>query len=302
MRTIFVAALLLSSLAAHAQSFLLQATGRLLTIDKQGFIYDLQLTVDPESIKEQGKNWFKTKDTLSTISATGLVTEKTGLVLPRSIKAHGGTWLIGNRSEFLVVAEDGMVYSYNEPLMRDVKVVSSGANWLVIRAKDKSFHMVTIDTLHGRYYTTSSMAMAQGPLRLNTGMIRHSGGNWFIDSNGVLFVVRNDGGILSKRELGIFVAVTAKGGNFFIDIRNRVQVILDNGYVALPYLPMVFGSLVKTGAQVAWNTRGDFFTFAEAGAASEANAFSDNAVMDRLLRFIIKQPMNEQVDPRSLAE
>ena len=224
------------------------------------------------------------------------------MVLPRSIKATGGSWLIGNRSELVIVASSGAVTVVTEPLMNDVRVLNSGANWLVIRAKDRSIHMVTIDTNNGRHYSISAQALQAGPLALNVNMLRNWGGNWLADSNGILYVVRADGGIMSKRELGIFLAMHSKGGNFFVDIRNRTQVIMDNGYVVLPYLPMTYGTLVKTGSQVAWNTQNDFFTFAETHAPPDADAYSNSAGMERLMRSLIKQPVNVQIDMRSLAE
>lgn len=303
MKSIFAALALVTALSAEAQSFLVQESGKLLTIDKQGFIYDLEQTVVPDDIKLKGKNWFITKNNeMTVIGGDGLVTKKVGMALPKSIKASGGSWLVGDKSEFVVVNSDGMVYSYVEPLMNKVKVLAAGANWLVIRARDKSVHILTLDSVNGRYFAASAVMMQQGPLALNINNIRIKGNNWFTDANGILFVVRKDGGIQSKREMGIFLGATSRGGNFFIDVRGGVQVVLDNGFVALPYLPMVFGNMIKSGPNYAWNTQGDFFTFAEAAGPNEQNAATDKQALDRLLRGIIKQPMNMQIDMRSVVQ
>lgn len=298
MKLLFFAIAFISSFSAFAQSFILQDSGKLMTIDKQGFIYDLGHNVVPDEVRMMGKNWFINKEGLNTVAADGLLYKKSDFVLPRSVKAHGGEWMIGNKSELVVVASSGMVFTYTEPAVNKAKILSAGSNWLVVRSKDKTVRIITIDAVNGRYFIASSDYMQKGPLKLNIFNVRISGGNWFTDSNGTLYVVRADGGIMSKKELGIFLGVNSKGGNFFVDVRGGVQVILENGFVAYPYLPMVFGNMIKSGSNYAWNTNGDFFIFSEKGPSTN-NAVDGKDEMDTLLRSIIKQPLT-QIDIRSV--
>ena len=252
----------------------------------------------PEEVRLMGKNWFINKQGLNTVAADGLFYNKAEITLPKSIKGHGGEWMIGDKSELVIVASSGMVFSYTETALNKAKVLSSGSNWLVVRSKDKSVSIITIDSVNGRYFMASSDVIQKGPLRLNLYNVRITGGNWFTDANGTLYVVRADGGLVSKKELGVYLGVNSKGGNFFVDVRGGVQVILDNGFVAYPYLPIVFGDMIKSGSNYAWNTNGDFFIFSETGPSAN-NAVNGSDEMDTLLRSIIKQPLT-QVDLRSV--
>lgn len=300
MKSFFIAAALLTTLSVKAQSYLVQESGKLLTIDKQGFVYDLQQNVVPKDIKRQGKTWFIDKEGMTVISANGLVNKKVGLVLPKSIKESGGSWLIGDKAELVIVKSDGIVLSYTEASLTKAKILFTGNNWFVMRAQDKSIKIVTLDLNDGRYYV-GEQANMQSRFRLNLENIRFNGNNWFTDSNGTLYVVRTDGGVMSKKEMGVFLGLNSHGGNFFIDVRGGVNVVLDNGFIILPYLPLTFGNLIKTGATIAWNTQGDSFTFAEAPMAADANFQGNEAALTRVQKFAIKQPL-EPIDMHSLIE
>jgi hypothetical protein len=248
----------------------------------------------------RGKNFFVTKEGITTISADGLVFKKPEIQLP-SIKEVGDSWMIGSKGEFIVVASDGMVYSYVEPILNRAKVLVRGGNFLVIRTREDVVHMFTLDTKKGSYYSAESAYFAQERIKLNINNIKGNGYNWLTDANGVLFVVTAQGSVLSKKEIGTFFTITNKGGHFFMDVRGGLQVVLDNGLVVLPYLPIDFGTMVKKGSNYAWNTRGDFFTFAETGAADGLSANFGTPASDRLLRSIVKFTI-EQPDMRSIPE
>lgn len=300
MKQFLLALSLLSSTAALAQSYILQDTGRLLTIDRLGNLYDLSQSVQTDRVKNRGKNWIKTKDEMITITETGLVQHKGDLQLPK-IKEQGGSWMIGDNNTLMIVGRDGTVYTTTAPVLDKAKVVTKGDNFVILRNRDRSSSILTFDLTNGNFYVGPNAVMRDQNPGLNLDYIKDNGGNWFTDVNGRLYVVTANGSVMNKRELGAFFGLSGKGGNFFHDSRGGIDVVLDNGLVVLPYLPLDFGGIVKSGPNYGWNTQGDFFTFAESVEPQNALAGSNNDVMDRLLRVVIKKTV-EQPDPRTVFE
>ncbi len=302
MKMTLASLLLFGALQASAQSFLVENDGTLLTIDRKGFLYDLGHSVDPDDVGIRGKNWFDNKGVITTIDMNGLVHAKPEIRLPR-LRVSGGHWAIGSRGEFVVFASNGFVYNYDDSLQmfRRGQVLSSGHNWIVLREGSRGpIQLVTVDVIDGRYFVATPESLQQRGLNVRN--IRVSGGNWFIDSTGVLHAVTRNGGVMSHPEHGNFMRLVSNGGNFFIDSANMTRVVMDNGLVLLPNLPMApyYGAFLRTGSQSGWTMNGTFITFAETIDAADERRLGVNAVFQRVLSNVVRMPDN-QPDRRGVA-
>ncbi|MBY0515621.1 MAG: hypothetical protein K2P81_01845 [Bacteriovoracaceae bacterium] len=288
---------LTTSLTAAAQSFVLQSNGVLLSIDAEAKMYDLNQFIAPTTIVAKGKNWLLDKNQLlTTIDSKGFVYKKTDSKGPKALKASGGSFFISDKNEMNVVTRDGFIFTYSkDDLIKKGEVVQSGGNWLVIK-KDNILNLVTIDTVKGFTYTLAPAALAG--LGLNPSLIKEKGGNYLVDSNGVLFTVDKNGLVSNKSSMGKFAGLKKNGANFLVDSFGAVRVVLDNGWMLLPTLPAKLGTISKVNSTQAWDAEDEFFIFAE--TAPEAELTSSNAAVfsNMLTKLIIMT--SEQPDSRTV--
>lgn len=296
MKALLGFALLVSTLSVHAQSYILQMNGTLLTQDAEGRVYDLNQFVNPNNILSRGKNWLVDRQQLvTTISNKGFVFKKTDMKGPKGIKASGDSWFISDKGEMNVVTREGLLFTYNLDQFKKSDVLLAGGNWLTLRqGSDVSF--VTIDTVKGFTYTLTPQVLAG--IGLNPMNIKEKGGNYFVDSAGVLFTVDRSGLVANKKTMGTFAANKKLGSNYLVDSMGGVRVVLDNGWMLLPNLPASMGSINRTGTTHAWDAKGQFFTFAETAPDTEVTN-SNPAVFSSVLSKLVQLPI-EQVDERTL--
>ena len=296
MKALLGFALLVSTLSVHAQSYVLQMNGTLLTQDAEGRVYDLNQFVNPNNIVGRGKNWLLDRQQLvTTISNKGFVFKKTDMKGPKGIKAYGDSWFISDKGEMNVVTREGLLFTYTLDQFKKSEVLLAGGNWLTLR-EGSQVSFVTIDTVKGFTYTLTPQVLAG--IGLNPMNIKEKGGNYFVDSAGVLFTVDRNGLVSNKKTMGLFAANKKLGSNYLVDAKGGVRVVLDNGWMLLPNLPANMGGLNKTGTTHAWDSKGQFFTFAETAPDAEVSS-SNPAVFNGVLSKLVLQPV-EQVDERTL--
>lgn len=296
MKNWIAAMALMGAASAFSQSYIQQTDGSLLTLGSDGSIYDFDVTIRNEDIREKGKTWILTKNgKLTTVNSNGMTFEPE-IAVPRRFKATGGSWLLGDRGELVVITSQGYAIANQDDGLKTGEIGIRGANWFVWR-NGRETALFTVATATGEYFTAEGEYIRR--LQIDLSNIRASGNNWIVDARGMLFVVTKEGAIMPKRELGTFFGITTKGGNYFTDSAGGTRVILDNGAVYLPYLPMDFGSVTRVGPNYGWNTRGDFFTFAETISDDEMRGTVNPDGLDAVLRKLIMKPVHMQPDPRS---
>jgi hypothetical protein len=288
---------LTTSMTASAQSFVLQTNGVLISINSEAKMNDLKQFFEPTALVAKGKNWLlDNNQVLTTINSKGVVSKKTDIKGPKALKASGGSFFISDKSEMNVVTRDGFIFTYSkDDLIKKGEVVQSGGNWLVIK-KDNALSFITIDTVKGFTYTLAPEALAG--LGLNPSLIIEKGGNYLVDSNGVLFTVDKTGVVRSRSSMGKFSGLKKSGANFLVDSFGAVRVVLDNGWMLLPTLPANLGGISKVNSTQAWDDEDDFFVFAESAPESEVTSPNTAVFSNMLTKLIIMT--GEQPDSRTV--
>lgn len=289
MKAFLIFLCMLQPLVGKAQSLIIEDDGDLLTIDRMGALYDVRQSVHPREVIASGKNWFiLDSGEINVVSGKGTLNKASFKVTdPRS---SGGHWFTAGRDEIYVTTIDGNVVKNKQPLARN-SIVAKGANWLVVKKNRSEAVLLTMNTAYGSVVVTEGAAL--NALNLNLYNMRATGGNWWIDGRGTLFVVTVYGTVLAKRDQGVFLSLIFTAGNFFISSDGATRAVLDNGSVLMPYLPLTYGSLVHSGDTYAWNMSGEFFTFAETIHPAYATNLSDPKILDKVLRGIVQKPIRQ---------
>jgi hypothetical protein len=289
---------LAGSITTHAQSHLLKLDGVLLSVDASGFIYDLGNRVDPAQVKARGKNWLAEKSgALITIDSAGLVNRRTDVRVPRTLRAHGGTWFLGERGELSVVTASGAVVTTQEPTLREGDIAPRGGNFFVWRPRRGGAPVLyTFNSATGESYHSDAEYVRR--LGIDMSSFKGNGNNWLVDGRGILHVVTRIGAVMPRRDLGTFFGLSTRGGNYFVDATGATQVVMDNGSVHMPYLPLDYSAIATAGDTFGWNTRGDFFTFVETLSDSDYARVGTPQGLSAII--LVRQPTNIQPDVREL--
>lgn len=214
MRLLILAMALIYSSIAFSQSIIVLKTGKVLTLDEQGMIYDLNNFLLPYEIKNVGGRYIiDDKRKLRTVDRNGLFysKEKEDKVAV-NIEHFGDNYFISKFGTVHTIDEQGFVFkAEKEREFRHVK--AAGGNFIVAEKKvesKKSLALFVVTNL-GKILEVSSD-------ELNGHTINYIGGQYFTTTNGELFTISTDGFLYSKKTMGIFNGWELKrGGNYFFN-------------------------------------------------------------------------------------
>lgn len=248
MKKFIALGLLLGSLGASAQSYLVLSNGVMLTTDKAGYLYDFGHFVIPYEVRVNGGQFLVEKEQLITVDENGYKYEKDQEV--GKIKGKGNNYLLTSKNELITIDAKGFFYKFEDDDLK--RVEKFGGNFFL--AKDKKKRNTLLYTVNAKgNYTNISLP------GLNPADISVLGGTYFITNRGVAYTVNKDGYVFSKTER---VATPKKmGGNFIIDSTGKLFTVSETGILANPVVPMSLNvmNVEKTGANYMLDNNGRLF-------------------------------------------
>jgi len=259
MKKFIIASLMLASLNAFSQSYIILNNGVTLTTDKSGFIYDFGHFRVPYKITVNGGNYFVTDEKLSTVDAKGMLYQKDMEV--KKINGKGLNYFITNKNRLVTIDENGFAYEYDDTSLFK-KALNYGGNFFTVKGEKKATDLYTVNS-KGNYY---KMTVAG----LNPADIVKFGGTFFQTKQGTLYTVSKDGFVFAKANSGVG-EIKKSGGNYFIDSKNFLYTVSESGLLVLPVLPanIVVADLVTLGANYMLDSQGRIFVVDQNGVMFE---------------------------------
>jgi hypothetical protein len=262
MKKLFVIAALSFSLNALAQSYMVLGGGVVLTVDKQGQVFDLNHFILPYKITLTGGQFLAEDDRFVTIDDKGFLYRKEEKV-PKNIQGKGLNYILSERGRLTTIDDAGFFYEYDkESVFKKARMF--GGNFFVVDIDEKK-GLADLYTLNSK----GNFFKINVP-NLNPSLITVAGGRYFQTRNGVVSTVSKDGFVFTKPDIKVG-AIKKMGGNFFIDSNNLIFTVSEDGLLLLPLIPngLEISSLTKLGNNYFIDGRGKLFTVDNLGQITE---------------------------------
>jgi hypothetical protein len=268
MKKIITVGLMLSSLNAFSQSYLILNNGVTLTLDKAGYVYDFGHFRIPYKVTVNGGLFHVEDKKLSTVDSAGFLYEKDMKI--DKIKGKGLNFLIKDDSHLVTIDSKGFYYEYDKDDKIFKKATAFGGNFFLVKENSRK-NIVDLYTVNdkGNYFKIEVAG-------LNPADITTVGGTFFQTKNGVVYTVSKDGFVYAKPEIKVGTIVKA-GGNYLIDSTNKIYTVTEDGFLMLPILPAnIKVSLVqKLGSNYMIDSEGQIFVVDEKGNMHERSVAHD---------------------------
>lgn len=265
MKYLLLAFSLLSTKVALSQSIIVLNTGKVLTLDEQGMVYDLGNFLLPYKIKHMGGRYLIDEDRrLRTVDRNGLFYNKEKEdKAPMKIEHFGENYFISKFGKMYTIDEAGFLFeAEKEREFRNVKL--KGGTFVIAEKKveqDKTLALYVVTNL-GRIVEVSNL-----PLDLN--QVNYVGGQYFTTSRGELFSVSAEGYVYSKKDLGKFNGYEMKkGGNYFI-VRDALYTVAQSGIVSSAGVNREFTQVRHFGTNFFITNSGALYTVSTTGAVRQ---------------------------------
>lgn len=268
MKRFIVAGLMLSSLQAFSQSYLVLNNGVTLTTDSDGFVYDFGNFNLPYKVTTSGGQFLVANEKLSTIDSAGFIYEKS--IKIGKVKAKGLNYLVTDRNVLVTVDSKGFAYEFEKDAATVKKAVKFGGNYLLVKPEDRK-PLVELYTVNANGNYNKVEAAGVDPADITT-----IGGKFFQTKDGVVHTVSDTGFVFSKKDMKVG-NIAKKGGNYFISAANLIYTFSDDGILFLPALPKNFkaASINKLGANYMIDMEGRIYTVDKAGNLFERTVKHD---------------------------
>jgi hypothetical protein len=265
MKNLLLGLLFLTSLSAKSQSYFILSNGVTLTINKAGYIFDLDNFFLPYKVQVNGGQFLVSDKILHTVDENGFLYKKDLKV--EEVKGKGLNYFISDDNHLVTIDSLGIFFKYDKEKSIFKKAKGFGGNFftVLVDEKKKITDLYTINS-KGNYFKIKAT-------NLNPHSITTFGGNkWFLTDKNVLYTVSAEGMVFEKPEIKIG-KISKAGGNFFIDDQNKIYTISDEGYVFLPNLPLSFkfSSLSKFGSNYMLDKDGNAFVVDSMGNIFQRN-------------------------------
>lgn len=226
MKWLLLSLSLLIGTNSYAQSMMVLNSGKILTIDDQGMLFDLGNFLAPYQIKAMGGRYLIDDNRkLRTVDKNGFLFNKDQEdKVPGNIEYFGENYFISKSGNMFTVDEQGFLFEAGkEKEFRNI--LKSGGNFVIAEKKS----LFRKDTLALFVITKLGQILEVNVPKLNLEMVNSAGGYYFTTSTGELFTVSTDGFVYSKKELGKFNSSSLKKGlNYFI-LSNKLYTITQEG-------------------------------------------------------------------------
>lgn len=262
MKRLLVACALLTSTLAFSQSMIVKKTGKILTIDEQGAIYDLGHFLLPYQIKHMGGRYLVDEDRkLRTIDKNGMMFDKTEEDrVPRNIEYFGENYFISKLGKIYTIDDQGFMYE-GEKEKEFRNVIYKGGNFVIAEKKVEGEKVRAIYVI-----TNQGQILEVNVPGLRLDRINFVGGQYFTTSQGELFTVSADGFIYSKKSLGHFNGwELRKGGNYFV-VNKNLYTVSSSGILTNAATSNDFATIRHFGTNFFITASGQVFTVSSTGA------------------------------------
>jgi hypothetical protein len=247
--------LMLASLNAFSQSYLILNNGVTLTTDKAGFVYDFGHFRLPYKVTLSGQQYLVEDKKLSTVDSNGLLYEKSlkGDKIEK-IKGKGGNFFINDENHLFVIDSKGYFFEYDKDDKIFKKAIVLGGNWFLVKPEDKKpgIDLYTVND-KGNYFKLNVPG-------LNNADIIQCFGNYFQTKDGMIYTVSKDGFVFPKPDIKTG-KVAKSGGNYFIDSNGLLFTVSEEGFLLLPELPATIkiSEIKRFGANYMVDSEGRMF-------------------------------------------
>ena len=267
MKKIITLGLMLSSLSAFSQSYLILNNGVTLTTDKAGFLYDFNHFRIPYKVTVNGGQFHVEDKKLSTVDTAGFLYEKNFKV--DRVKGKGLNFLINDDNHLVTVDEKGFFYEYDKDDKVFKKAIAFGGNFFLVKEGRRSkVDLYTVNN-KGNYFKIEVAG-------LDPADIQTVGGTFFQTKNGVVYTVSKDGFVYAKPEVKV-ASIVKSGGNYLIDSTNKIFTVTEDGFLMLPVLPLNIkvATVQKLGANYMIDSEGRIFVVDDKGNMHERTIAHD---------------------------
>lgn len=262
MKKLLLAFAILTSSVAFAQSMIVMKTGKVLTIDEQGMMYDLGNFILPYQIKQMGGRYLIDEDRkLRTVDHNGFMYAKDKEEkAPVNVEYYGENYFISKFGKMFAFDEQGFLFKgERESEFRNVKI--QGGNFVVAEKRDGLKKVMALFIV-----TKLGQTVELNVPDLNLEHINHAGGNYFTTTKGVLYTVSADGFVFSKIDMGKFNGwELKKGGNYFIAY-NSVYSVSQSGMLMSVATAADIGAIKHFGTNFFVTQAGRLFTISSNGS------------------------------------
>jgi hypothetical protein len=255
MKKLLIAGLTLFSLQGFSQSYVVLNNGVTLTTDNTGYLYDFDQFIMPYKITGNGGQFLLEEDKLLTIDEKGFLYRKDEKI--KRMKGKGINYLVTDDNELVTIAADGIFYKYKDSNIKKIKTY--GGKFFTV-ATDEKKNIIDLYTLNARGNFFKMSVAGLNPAALSV-----AGGSYFMAS-GMIYTISRDGLVFPKPEKKVN-GINRLGGNFFIDSNNVLFTVSEEGFLIIPILPkdMNLRTIQKVGANYMIDTEGRMFIVDKAG-------------------------------------
>ena len=262
MKKLFILAAMSFSLSSLAQSYMILGSGVVLTVDKQGQVFDLSHFVLPYKVTLTGGQYLAEDERYITIDEKGFLYRKEEKT-PKNILGKGLNYILTEKGRLTTIDDAGFFYEYDkESLFK--KARSFGGNFFLVDTDEKK-GLVDLYTINskGNFFKMNVPG-------LNPANIKTVGGRYFQSLGGVISTVSKDGFVFNKPEIKV-AAIKKMGGNFFIDGNHLIYTVSEDGLLLLPLIPngLDISTVTKLGNNYFIDSRGKLFTIDNLGQIQE---------------------------------
>lgn len=262
MKKLLVALVILTNTLAFGQSMIVMKTGKVLTIDEQGMVYDLSNFILPYQIKHMGGRYLIDENRkLRTVDLNGFMYAKDKEEkAPVNIEFFGENYFISKFGKIFAFDEQGFLFKgERESEFRNVKI--HGGNFVVAEKRDGLKKVLTLFVI-----TKLGQTLELNVPDLNLDHINYAGGNYFTTTKGELYTVSTDGFVFSKMDMGKFNGwELKKGGNYFV-AHNSLYTVSQTGMLMSVASDSDFGAIKHFGTNFFLTQEGRLFTISATGS------------------------------------
>jgi hypothetical protein len=253
--------------------------GVVLTVDKNGFIYDFSHFIPPYKITLNGGQFLAEEEKLVTIDDNGFLYRK-DKAPPKKIAGKGANYIIAENGEVITFDVDGFLYKYEKnKIFRKAESFGFGGLYFTVKTdEEKPSELYTIN-MNGNYFAISLNG-------LNPTDITIFGGNFFRTKQGIIYTVSKAGFVFDKSTIKT-ASLKKNGGNYFIDANNLIYTISSDGFLIIPSLPASFKPelISKFGSNYMIDSEGRVFVVDALGNVLERAVTGHDLRNVRVLSF-----------------
>lgn len=257
------------TLSSFAQSYLIFDNGTVITLDREGFIYDLGHYVFPNKVSfNRGHYYFEDNKILTTIGSDGTLYRKFE-ILPEVIKVSGSNYFISEKGELFTVDYKGQLKVITYEALLQVK--HFGGNYFFVpNEMDSNLLDLFVVNLDGVL-----LKIETDPIQASS--ISQIGGQYFMLSNGDLYTVGASGELVKNTEYRVGVIVK-DGGNYFVDSSGTIFTISIIGELKIPSVPFAFRTqlISRFGSQFFIDSGNNFYVVDSFGSIHQREIVDQN--------------------------